>query len=54
MGLGMNVMGGDEFKRRHQGDASAHASSSSTATPQPKPAPKPKEVCELGAPVRLP
>ncbi|CAL5222224.1 g4557 [Coccomyxa viridis] len=43
VGLGMNVMGGDEFKRRHQGDASAHASSSSTATPQPKPAPKPKE-----------
>ena len=46
MGLGMNVMGGDEFKRRHQGSASAHANSSAAAS-EPKPAPKAKQVRHL-------
>ena len=46
MGLGMNIMGGDQFKRQQQDKASA-ADSSSAAPPEPEAAPKPREVCTL-------
>ena len=55
VGLGMNIMGGDQFKRQQQGKASADTSGSA-ASPEPRPAHKPKEVSDLGqtlASVRL-
>lgn len=46
MGLGMNIMGGGEFKRQQQAKPSADASGSA-ASPEPRPAHSPKEVCDL-------
>ena len=46
VGLGMNIMGGDQFKRQQQDRASA-ADSSSAASPEPRAAPTPKEVRKL-------